>query len=61
MLRTVVIIATIIVGIFSVLFLIGLLAERNGPQVPIFEGVSQEDAEERVRKYTNHVLCTPRE
>jgi hypothetical protein len=41
---------TIIIGLLSLLWLIGWVALRNGPQVPGFKGFGPEDAEERVRK-----------
>ena len=39
---------TILVGVLSVLWLIGWLVARNGPKVPGFEGFAPEDAEEQV-------------
>ena len=57
-LKVVGIVITIIIGIFSILLLIGWAAGRNDPQVPGFEGIGPEDAEERVRKYkTTCYIC----
>lgn len=42
--------ATTIVGLFTILWFIGWVRSRNGPQVPGFEGFGPEDEEERVGK-----------
>lgn len=48
----------IIIGLVLLLSVIGWATSQNGAEVPQFEGTGPEDAEERVRKYMNHLLCT---
>lgn len=48
---------TIILGLFSALWLLGWIASRYGPAVPDFEGYDPED-EEGVRTYTSSPVKT---